>query len=62
MSSQPSLVDADTPEKFTAVVERWGVRRSSPDFWEVFDYVRRKNPLEASVFDVNQHEGSDRRH
>ena len=30
-----SFVDADTPEKFTAVVERWGVRRSSPDFWEV---------------------------
>ena len=59
MSSQPRLVDADTPEKFTAVVERWGVRRSSPDFWEVVhnitDYVRRKNPLEAAVFDVNQH-------
>ena len=53
------LVDADTPEKFTAVVERWGVRRSNPDFWEVVhsitDYVRRKNPIEAAVFDVNRY-------
>ena len=25
MSSQPSLVDADTPEKFTAVVHRYQI-------------------------------------
>jgi hypothetical protein len=53
------LTDADTKEKFTAVVERWGVRRSNPNFWQVAnsitEYVRRKNPLEAAVFDVNRY-------
>ena len=53
------LIDADTEEKFTAVVERWGVRRSNPNFWQVVhsitEYVRRKNPLEAAVFDVNRY-------
>jgi hypothetical protein len=53
------LIDADTKEKFTAMVERWGVRRSNPDFWQVVhsitEYVRRKNPLEAAVFDVNRY-------
>ena len=53
------LIDADTQAKFTAVVERWGVRRSNPDFWQVVhsitEYVRRKNPLEAAVFDVNRY-------
>ena len=53
------LIDADTQAKFTAVVERWGVRRSNPEFWQVVhsitEYVRRKNPLEAAVFDVNRY-------
>jgi hypothetical protein len=53
------LTEADTPEKFTAVVERWGVRRSNPQFWEILhsitDYVRRTNPMEAAVFDVNRY-------
>ena len=53
------LIDADTEEKFTAVVERWGVRRSNPNFWQVVhsitEYVRRKDPLEAAVFDVNRY-------
>ena len=53
------LIDADTPEKFNAVVERFGVRRSSPAFWEsiqsVTEYVRRKDPLQAATFDVNRY-------
>jgi len=54
-----NLTDADTPEKFTAVVERWGVRRTNPDFWPILhsftDYVRRTRPLEAAVFDINRY-------
>jgi hypothetical protein len=54
-----TLIDADTQEKFTAVVERWGIRRSSPDFWPVLNsvtaYVKRTNPRKAGTFDVNRY-------
>jgi len=55
-----TLVDADTQEKFTAVVERWGIRRSSPDFWPVLnsvtDYLKRTMPRRAGTFDINRYE------
>jgi hypothetical protein len=54
-----ALISAETSEAFTEVVERWGVRRSNPDFWEVVhsmtDYVRRTDPPRAGVFDVNRY-------
>jgi len=62
-----TLIDADTQEKFTAVVERWGIRRSSPDFWPVLNsvtaYVKRTNPTGApnragggaGTFDINRY-------
>ena len=62
-----SLIEADTQEKFTAVVERWGIRRSSPDFWPVLNsvsaYVKRTNPSgdpqrpggKAGAFDINRY-------
>jgi hypothetical protein len=54
-----ALIDADKPDKFTAVVERWGVRRTNPDFWQILhsftDYVRRTRPIEAAIFDVNRY-------
>jgi hypothetical protein len=54
-----ALIAAETSEAFTEVVERWGVRRSDPDFWEVVhsmtDYVRRTDPPRAGVFDVNRY-------
>lgn len=54
-----ALVAVETPEDLTAVVERWGVRRSSPDFWAMIDsvteYVRRTDPLKAATFDVNRY-------
>ncbi len=53
------LIDADTPEKFTAIVERWGVRRSSPQFWNniqsVTNSVKRTEPLRAAAFDLNRY-------
>lgn len=53
------LIAADTQEKLTAIVERWGVRRSSPDFWQVVhsmtDYVRRTDPKSTAIFDVNRY-------
>lgn len=54
-----ALIAVETPEDLTAVVERWGVRRSSPDFWAMIDsvteYVRRTDPLKAATFDVNRY-------
>ena len=62
-----TLIDADTQKKFTAVVERWGIRRSSPDFWPVLNsvtaYVKRTNPTgapnrpggTAATFDINRY-------
>jgi hypothetical protein len=54
-----ALIAVETPEDLTAVVERWGVRRSSPDFWamidSVTDYVRRIDALKAATFDVNRY-------
>lgn len=55
-----ALVNADTREALTKVVERWGVRRSSPDFWANLEVVKahvlRKDPTRAGVFDVNRYE------
>jgi hypothetical protein len=62
-----TLIEADTQKKFTAIVERWGIRRSSPDFWPVLNsvtaYVERTNPSgapqqaggRAGTFDINRY-------
>ncbi|MDX1692213.1 MAG: fatty acid cis/trans isomerase [Ketobacteraceae bacterium] len=43
------------------VVERWGVRRSSPDFWKVFhsfsDYLKASKPRQSGVYDLNRYHG-----
>jgi hypothetical protein len=53
------LIDADTQDKFTAVVEQWGVRRSNPDFWAILhsftDYMKRTEPRGAGVLDINRY-------
>lgn len=44
----------------TAVVERWGVRRTHPQFWTIFhDFslsLRERAPLEAGILDMNRYE------
>ncbi len=53
------LTDADTPEKFIAVTDRWGVKRTQADFWDVFhsitEYVQRTDPENASVLDLGRY-------
>ena len=43
-----------------AVVMLWGVRRTRPDFWEVFHdltrYVEQTDPVEAGLFDLSRYE------
>ncbi|UVE19508.1 fatty acid cis/trans isomerase [Pseudomonas sp. LS44] len=45
---------------FDTLVERWGVRRSSPRFWQLFHdlsaYIRETEPREAGVLDMNRYE------
>ncbi|MNZ62023.1 Fatty acid cis/trans isomerase (CTI) [compost metagenome] len=45
---------------FDRVVERWGIRRSHPQFWPYFHdldaYLRETEPVEAGVLDMNRYE------
>lgn len=54
-----TLIAAENEEALRKAVERWGIRRSSPNFWGVLesikDYVRRKDPTYAGVFDVSMY-------
>ena len=45
---------------FEKVADRWGVRRSNPQFWFYFHdldaYLRETEPVEAGVLDMNRYE------
>ncbi|MDA7085645.1 fatty acid cis/trans isomerase [Pseudomonas sp. SA3-5] len=47
-------------QAFDALVGRWGVRRSHPDFWRYFHdlsaYIRETDPIEAGVLDMHRYE------
>ncbi len=51
-----SIVDE---EQFVELIDRWGVRRSHPEFWQLFhkptEYLQRHNPAEAGIFDMNRY-------
>jgi hypothetical protein len=46
--------------EFDAVVERWGIRRTHPQFWEHFhdlsDHIAESQPLQRGVLDMNRYE------
>ncbi|MCO7569110.1 fatty acid cis/trans isomerase [Pseudomonas chlororaphis] len=60
----PAFVDAlqavSDGASFEKVVERWGIRRSHPQFWQYFHdqtrYLQEVDPLEAGVMDMNRYE------
>ena len=43
------------------VVDRWGVRRTDPNFWDVFHsfryYMESKQPRQAGYYDLNRYKG-----
>lgn len=45
---------------FDKVVERWGIRRSHPEFWRYFHdlstYIQETEPVEAGVLDINRYQ------
>ena len=47
-------------KRFERIVERWGIRRSHPQFWEYFhdlsQYIRETTPVEEGVLDMNRYE------
>lgn len=51
-----ALAAVDGPPAFEVLVRRFGVRRSSPRFWEDADFfhedLRRREPGEAGLFDL----------
>ena len=54
-----TFVEANTQDKMTAIVERWGVRRSSPEFWPVLnsvtEFMERTTPRRAGILDINRY-------
>ncbi|WP_448695132.1 fatty acid cis/trans isomerase [Pseudomonas moraviensis] len=60
----PAFVDAmenaRDANRFEKIVERWGIRRSHPQFWEYFhdlsQYIHETDPVEEGVLDMNRYE------
>ena len=46
--------------RFEKIVDRWGIRRSHPQFWQYFHdistYIRETAPIEEGVMDMNRYE------
>ncbi|WP_265533290.1 fatty acid cis/trans isomerase [Pseudomonas saponiphila] len=55
-----AMQEARDAASFEKVVERWGIRRSHPQFWQYFHdqtrYLQETDPVEAGVLDMNRYE------
>ena len=55
-----ALEQARGGQAFERVVERWGIRRSHPEFWGYFHdltaYLQETEPREAGVLDMNRYQ------
>jgi hypothetical protein len=54
-----TLESVENAADFEKLVDRWGVRRTSPRFWNTVDWIhqdaRRRNPTEAGIFDFGRY-------
>ncbi|SFV07397.1 fatty acid cis/trans isomerase [Pseudomonas sp. OV546] len=54
------MEQAHDAKRFEKIVDRWGVRRSHPFFWQYFHdlsrYIRETTPVEEGVLDMNRYE------
>lgn len=54
------MENARDADRFEKIVDRWGIRRSHPLFWQYFhdlaEYIRETEPVEAGVLDMNRYE------
>jgi hypothetical protein len=55
-----ALEQAQDAGTFEKVVERWGIRRTHPEFWRYFHdlsaHIRETEPIEAGVLDMNRYQ------
>jgi len=55
-----AMENARDAKRFEKIVDRWGVRRSHPLFWQYFhdasQYIRETTPVEEGVLDMNRYE------
>ena len=54
-----ALLKVKTPGQFEKVIDKWGIRRTHPEFWEVIasflGHMKRVTPIQAGVLDVNRY-------
>jgi hypothetical protein len=54
-----TLTSVENAADFEKLVDRWGIRRTSPRFWSTVDWIhedaRRRNPTEAGFFDFGRY-------
>ncbi|MDR0190025.1 fatty acid cis/trans isomerase [Pseudomonas yamanorum] len=55
-----AMENAKDANRFEKIVDRWGIRRSHPQFWHYFhdlsQYLHETTPLEEGVLDMNRYE------
>ncbi len=55
-----AMEQARDAKAFEKIVERWGIRRTHPQFWQYFHdltaHIREHEPVEAGVLDMNRYE------
>jgi hypothetical protein len=53
-------LDIDSYEAYDALIEKYGIRRSNPRFWQYADWFldknRHDNPVYAGVFDLDRYQ------
>ena len=54
-----TLTSVGNATDFERLVDHWGVRRTSPRFWDTVDWIhedaRRRSPTEAGLFDFGRY-------
>ncbi len=55
-----AMENAKDAKRFEQIVDRWGIRRSHPLFWQYFhdlsQYIHETTPVEEGVLDMNRYE------
>ncbi|MDX1452995.1 MAG: fatty acid cis/trans isomerase [Oleiphilaceae bacterium] len=56
-----AVADMQNEQDRKALIDRWGIRRTHPDFWALFhgfkQHIAKTDPKEAGVFDMNRYHG-----